>query len=155
MSVELNKLQILIVDDDTSFLDFLEAMLQSIGITLITRASSGADAVSKLKEAAKAVDCILCDYSMSNGNGLQLLKAVRLGQLKHFRPDSAFILVTTAAMPGIVQTAVDLDVSGYLVKPVTQDKLRAAITKARSRYFQLNLAKYAEVILPIDPTSAS
>lgn len=149
MTVDLKKLQVLIVDDDSVFLDLLQAMLEALGITAITRAANGLEAVTKLKEAAGGVDCILCDYSMEHGNGLELLKAVRLGQLKHFRPDATVLLITASAMPGIVQTAAELDVSGYLVKPVTPDKLRNAIIKARSRYFQLDINKYANVVLPM------
>lgn len=149
-AVDITTLSILVIDDDTVFLNLIEGMLKSLGVKSILRATSGADAVAKLKEAAARVDCVLCDYSMANGNGLQLLQAVRLGQLKFFRPDVCFVLVTASAQPGVVQTALELDVSGYIVKPVTAEKLKATIVKARSRYFILNLNKYADVILPVD-----
>jgi response regulator of citrate/malate metabolism len=86
---------------------------------------------------------------MSAGNGLQLLQAVRTGKIKSLRPDSCFILITGTGDPEIVQVAAELDVSGYLVKPVTLEKLRAAIIKGRSRIFPVNMEKYNSVNLPL------
>jgi CheY-like chemotaxis protein len=141
-------LHVLLVDDDTAFLDLVEALLRSIGITQISRSGSGRDAFAKLHLSDKVVDCILCDYSMAEGNGLQLLQAIRTGKIRFFRPDACFILLTASGDHDIVGVAARLDVNGYLVKPVTPDKLRAAITKARSRYFRIDFARYGQVVVP-------
>ncbi len=141
-------LHILIVDDDTVFLDLLQALLQSMGVTAITRADSGMDAFGKLAAIDRVVDCVLCDYTMAKGNGLQLLQAIRMGKIKFFRPDACFILLTASGEPKVVATAAELDVSGYLVKPVTPEKLRVAVTKARARSFRIDIPKYGNVAIP-------
>jgi two-component system chemotaxis response regulator CheY len=145
---DLKNLHILIVDDDTVMLDMVEALLKSIGVAQVTRATSGLDALGKLGKTERVVDCILCDYTMSQGNGLQLLQAIRLGQVKFFRADACFILVTASGAAETVAMAAELDVSGYLVKPATPEKLRTAITKARARAIRLNFQKYSQVMVP-------
>lgn len=141
-------LHILLVDDDSAFLDLMQALLQSMGISHVTRAESGMDAFNKLSKIERVVDCVLCDYTMAQGNGLQLLQAIRMGKIKFFRPDACFILLTASGEPRVVATAVDLDVSAYLVKPVTPDKLRTTISKARARMIRIDIPRYANVAIP-------
>ena len=148
----LSELHYLIVDDDDTFLDVCETLLKSLGAKLITRARDGAGAYDLLtrrdRGAERVVDCILCDYSMKNGNGLQLLKAIRTGQVKNFRPDACFIIVTATADTNIVAMAAQLDVTGCLVKPLEIERFKATIEKARKRYFMVNSTRYLRVIVP-------
>ena len=144
---DFRNLHILIVDDDAIMLDLIEALLTSIGVAQVSRATSGIEAIGKISGAERVVDCVLCDYTMANGNGLQLLQAIRLGQIKFFRPDACFILLTASSDPTTVAMALELDVNGYLVKPVTPEKLKASITKARARAVRINFQKYAQVTL--------
>jgi CheY-like chemotaxis protein len=141
-------LHLLLVDDDALFLGILQAMLGKLGVTQITRAVNGSDAFEKLRHAKKVVDCILCDYSMEAGNGLQLLQAVRTKQIHVIRPDTCFVLVTSSRDQDVIATAGQLDVNGYLVKPVTPESLHAAVVKARGRPVRLDMQKYAAVQIP-------
>jgi len=145
---EIAPLHILVVDDDQTFLAMMQAMLGSLGVTQITKAANGSDAYAKLVDIDKVVDCILCDFGMSSGNGLQLLQAVRTGKLKVLRPDTCFILVTGSGEPTVVEAAGQLDVNGYLMKPVTPKSIEAAVIKARSRPVRLDFTKYGNVVLP-------
>ena len=141
-------LHVLLVDDDVAFLDLLEALLQYLGVKIITRATSGREAFGKLHTIERVVDCVLCDYSMAEGNGLQLLQAIRTAKIKFFRPDACFILVTASGDHEVVGMAARLDVSGYLVKPVTPDKLKTTIVKARSRAIKIDFNRYMQVVVP-------
>lgn len=144
----LESLHVLIVDDDNTFLDLVHAMLGAIGITNVTRAISGRDAFEKLHGGERVVDCILCDYIMEEGTGLDLLYVVRTGQVKKVRPDACFVLLTASGEHETVAAAAQLDVSGYLVKPVTPQKLRTAISTARKRPIKIDFARYKQVSLP-------
>lgn len=148
-AVDFKNLHILIVDDDTAMLDLIEALLKSFGVGTISRATSGADAYNALSGTTKVVDCTLCDYSMANGNGLQLLQAVRLGQVTHCRPDASFVLLTSSGDAAVVAMAAELEVSGYIVKPATAEKLQSAIVKARSRAIKIDRARYNRVKVPV------
>ena len=91
---------------------------------------------------------MLCNYGMKDGNGLELLQSIRSGRLQRVRPDACFILMTRTTSPDVVQAAKALDVSGYLIKPITGQKLRDAITKARARNFKVRVDDYLSVIVP-------
>jgi DNA-binding NarL/FixJ family response regulator len=145
---DLDGLSALIVDDDLVYLEMVEGMLGMLGITKVVRADSGENAILAMRSETHVTDCVICDCRMSRGNGLQLLQAIRLGRVKNLRPDSCFILLTSEGDKEIVKTAQQLDVSGYLVKPVSVEKLREALTKARTRYFALDFKKYAAVPVP-------
>lgn len=144
----IENLNVLLVDDETSFLDFLEALLRYIGISNIARASSGREAYAKLYKSERVTDCILCDIAMEDGNGLQLLHAVRTGQVPPVRPDACFLLLTASGEHENVAVAGSLDVSGYIVKPATAEKLRTAIVKGRARPIRIDFNRYNQVVLP-------
>ncbi|MBL8629327.1 MAG: response regulator [Rhodospirillaceae bacterium] len=141
-------LHILAVDDEPSFLDFVEAILKSFGVRKVTRASSGREVYGYLRSSTSVVDCIVSDYSMAEGNGLQLLQGIRVGIVPNVRPDIPFVLLTMSGDEATVMIAKQLDVSSYLVKPVTPAKLKEAILKARSRSFPLNIEQYKQVFIP-------
>jgi CheY-like chemotaxis protein len=145
---DISNLHILLVDDDAVMLDLMEALLRSMGVVQITRADSGADAFQKLTKVDRVIDCILCDYTMAYGNGLQLLQAIRLGKVRHCRPDACFVLLTASSDATTVVLALELDVSGYLVKPATPDKLRTVIAKARVKAVKIDFQKYSQVVIP-------
>jgi CheY-like chemotaxis protein len=147
-AADFKNLHILIVDDDTAMLDLIEALLKSLGVGTVSRATSGAEAFNLLAKTDKVIDCTLCDYTMANGNGLQLLQAIRMGQVKNCRPDACFVLLTASGDAAVVSVALELDVSGYIVKPATPPKLQAAITKARARGIKINFQKYGAVTIP-------
>lgn len=144
----LDELHVLLVDDDNAFLDLVQAMLNAIGVTHVSRATSGRAAFEVLLSSQKIVDVILCDYHMAEGTGLELLWVVRTGQVKSFRPDACFLLVTASGDHETVALAARLDVSGYLIKPVTPQKLRASIAAGRKRAIKIDFAKYKQVQLP-------
>jgi two-component system chemotaxis response regulator CheY len=145
---DFKNLHILIVDDDAATLDLIEALLNAQKVALVTRASSGVEAFGKLAKSDRIVDCVLCDFTMANGNGLQLLQAIRMGQIKYLRPDACFVLLTASGDATTVAMAMELDVHGYIVKPATPEKLRVAISKARARSIRINFQKYSQVVIP-------
>lgn len=144
----LEELHVLLVDDDNTFLDLIQAMLKSIGVGHVSRATSGRAAFEALLSGARVVDVILCDQNMAEGTGLELLWVVRTGQVKAFRPDACFLLLTATGDHETVGLAGRLDVSGYLIKPVTPQKLRAAISVGRKRAIKIDFARYKQVQLP-------
>ena len=148
MWADLESLHVLVVDEDPVFLDTFEIMIQAAKLKMLTRASSGRDAFAKWRGSPRVVDCVLCECKMADGNGLQLLHAARTGQIKFARPDSCFILMASVGEPGIVATSVRLDVSGFLIKPLTPELLVSAVSKARKRAIKIDLARYKEVAIP-------
>ncbi|MCC6914045.1 MAG: response regulator [Rhodospirillaceae bacterium] len=145
---DLGNLHVLLVDDDNDFLDLIQTLLNAVGVGHVSRARSGREAFEVLQGRQRVVDVVLCDHNMAGGTGLELLWVVRTGQVKSFRPDACFLLLTASGDHETVATAARLDVSGYLVKPVTPQKLHAAITQGRKRAIKIDFNKYKHVQLP-------
>lgn len=61
--------KILVVDDDQSFLDVVEATLKLRGIQ-VSLAKSGYEAIDFLKN--NSADLVIADYRMQNGDGVSL-----------------------------------------------------------------------------------
>ena len=115
----LGMLQVLVVDDQPNALNLIKDMLKSIGVTAVLTAGDAADALELLKDRGDLVDVVLCDWSMPEMSGLDLLKEVR-----ELRPDLPFIMVTGTADPSSVLAAKDGGVTGYINKPFSSEELR-------------------------------
>ena len=142
---------VLVVDDDPVYQELVIGILEMIGFTKITRADSGCGALTVIKSSTQRFDVIISDCKMATGNGLQLLQFVRTGQTRgSLRADCCFILLTSLGQAEIVRIAQQLDVSGYIVKPVTVEKMVDAIAKGRARFFPLDINRYNAVVVPED-----
>lgn len=150
LSVEQVLLQIvaLVVDDNPEHQALLAQQLKGLGAKEILKAATGLEALTLLKARANPVDMIVAEVRTPEGNGLQLLQAIRCGQAKGMRANATFVLTTAAPEVGIIQTASSLDANGFVVKPIKTEKLEAAILKARRTVFPPNTARYTEVFIP-------
>ncbi|MBX7199962.1 MAG: response regulator [Rhodospirillaceae bacterium] len=150
LTIEQVLLQIsaLVVDNNFEDQSMLATQLQGLGAKEVLRASTGIEALTLLKGRAQPLDMILAEVRIPDGNGLQLLQAIRCGQAKCMRPNSTFVLTTAAPAIGIIQTASALDANGFVVKPVKGEKLEPAILKARRTIFPPNFARHSEVFIP-------
>ena len=130
----LNDLQVLVVDDQANALNLIKDMLKSMGVQTVHTASDAAGALDLLKERADIVDVVLCDWSMPEMSGLELLKEVR----KTHR-DLPFMMVTGTADPSSVLAAKDGGVSGYIKKPFSSEELRKKMSSvARVKAFRIS-----------------
>jgi len=116
------KLKILIVDDDMSHRQMLEAVLMADGF-LVSHAEDGQKAIESVE--AGFFDLILMDIRMNRMSGIEAMK-----QIKEISPGIPIIIMTAYAS---VDTAVDALKSGafdYLTKPLDIEELRILINKA-------------------------
>jgi CheY-like chemotaxis protein len=142
-------LRMLVIDDDRAILDMAEALLKSSGVGGVVKAVSALSALNILADKLKRFDCIICDYGMDAMDGLTLLKEVRSGKHTYIKRDQCFIMLTAHGQEDVVRAALDLDVNGYVRKPVTRDSLLKAIHRAFNRTPVLkNPQVYAGVNLP-------
>jgi CheY-like chemotaxis protein len=148
--VDLKSLHVLIVDDDQTFRVLFESMLNRLEIGKVTSGRSGADALAILRNLSRPIDIILCDFSMESGNGFELLKAIRTGEVKSAKPETCFVMVTGKAAPHLVRIAAELDVNGFIAKPFSVNTLKTAITRAYRKQIVVDRERYAEVQLPDD-----
>lgn len=124
LAFDLSVLRVLLVEDDTFARELEKTALQHLGITRITIAKDGAEALDALQRGV-GCDLVVSDWNMPDFDGLELFKAVR-----ERWPGNAFLMLTNNEAIDQIKTAVAAGVHGYLIKPFSLAKLREAIQLA-------------------------
>ena len=117
-----SQLKVLIVDDQRTSRMLIRDALDQLGITQITMAVDGEEALKMLMSAPSHI--IISDFNMPKLDGLQLLKAVRSYPPTKKTP---FIILTGRGDRELVQKAAALGVNNFLVKPVSVPVLQKTI----------------------------
>jgi CheY-like chemotaxis protein len=140
----------LVVDDSAEWRSNLTAHLKGAGAKEVLSAGSGSEALNLLNLLGRPVDLILTDIRMPSGNGLQLLQALRVGNIQGMRVNATLVLTTAYPQVGLIQTAGELDANGFILKPIDPMKFETALLKARRIIFPPNPAKHANVFVPAE-----
>ncbi|MGL4943029.1 MAG: response regulator [Thermoguttaceae bacterium] len=114
--------RVLVADDSSTMRKIILRSLQAVGVTEITEAADGQEAVAIFKPGL--FDLVLTDWNMPGMTGLEVLKAIRTQDT-----NIPVIMVTTEAEKSRVLEAIQAGVSDYLVKPFTADTLREKLEK--------------------------
>ena len=139
----------LLIDDETFMLSLVERILKQCEAGRVLRASNGAAALALFNGSIGQVDCVIADLNMKPMNGLEFLKAVRTGVGKRIPRGQRVVMLTGHGDMDAVRAAGELDVSGYILKPVSAEKLVSTIERAISRPPVLKAADdYRAVVLP-------
>lgn len=86
---ELEKLRILIVDDQQEMRSMIKGMLMEMGITQTFEASDGKEALSFSDAALDMVDVVICDWNMPKLSGVEFLR-----QMRSVSPEMPFLMIT-------------------------------------------------------------
>jgi two-component system, chemotaxis family, chemotaxis protein CheY len=121
MAVNMN-MTILIVDDYKTMLRIIKNLLAQLGFNNVEEATSGALALTKLKE--KKFDLVISDWNMDPMTGYDLLKSVRADTDLKATP---FILITAESKTENVIAAKEAGVSNYIVKPFNAETLKTKL----------------------------
>lgn len=120
-------LRVLLVDDEMLARQRLSTLLGDIDTprsTVVGEAGDAAQAVALLRTTS--CDVLLLDIGLPGRDGLQLAAALRA------QPNPpALVFVTAHAQHAL--RAFELDAIDYLTKPVTRDRLRAALVRVAQR----------------------
>ena len=120
-----NRLRILLVDDVPLNVKVLAAMLKNLGAE-VTAASSGADALAKLKK--EVPDVLLTDLWMPEMDGEELATRIREN------PSFASLIIVAVTADVESKSNFDLkNIDGVLIKPVTSKKLENLFAFLRSK----------------------
>ena len=139
----------LLIDDETFMLGLVDRILQQCKTGRVLKASNGALALAMFNGDIGKVDCIVADLHMQPMNGLELLKAIRTGVGKRIPRDQRVIMLTGDKDRDAIQAAAELDINGYVIKPVSPENLTTALEYALSRPARLkDVDDYHAVQLP-------
>ena len=126
---------ILIVDDDTGYLELMTDMVSSLGYSTET-ASDGREAVDLLKKGAK-FSTLITDISMPRMDGMELLCHLR----KHY-PDIEVIVVTGFHADYGFSDVISAGATDYLEKPFGIDELSAKLNRVFREQRLIRALKY-------------
>jgi two-component system, chemotaxis family, chemotaxis protein CheY len=121
-------LKCMIVDDMTTSRMLIRSTLEELGITQITIAGDGEQALRSLM--VQPLPLVISDYNMPKLDGISLLRALRA-----YGPTSkvAFILMTGKGDQALIEKARPFGVTGYLAKPFNAAQVKAHIEKVIGR----------------------
>ena len=126
----MSKSKILVIDDESDFLEFLKEELQAREYDVAT-ACDGQDGLTKIKEYKP--DLIICDFKMPKKNGLEVLGEFRAGG----ETKTPFIMLTAMDDFEKTKTAYDKEANLYLTKPfqlpVLLKNIQLFLTLAQNR----------------------
>jgi CheY-like chemotaxis protein len=92
--------------------------------------------------------CVITDFSMPRGTGLDVLKAIRCGETNVPR-DTPVILLTGYSDDFVIAAALELDVSAFIIKPVSRNSLEDRLKRVLTGTFKpKRVGVYAAVELP-------
>jgi two-component system response regulator PilR (NtrC family) len=123
---------ILIVDDETSLLEFLSVLCSGEGLS-VTTARSVREARERLAE--RTPDLVLCDMMMPDGNGLELLREIKGADAR-----TSVIMMTAYTSTKNAIEAMKLGAYDYVPKPFDIDELKAVLERAleKNRLYEEN-----------------
>ncbi|WP_343697043.1 response regulator transcription factor [Flavobacterium sp.] len=117
----MKKINLLIADDHTMFLQGLISLLeQEPNITIVDKAVNGNQALEIVKKGI--VDFIILDVSMPEMDGIELSKI-----LKKEYPNVKILIVSTHSNVMIISRLIRIGVHGYLLKNAEKEELLKAI----------------------------
>lgn len=151
---DFSKTSFLVVDNKPFFRDMIHAALR--GRTRFLRDASSVDkAVEVLRQYGPSTHCIISDWDMTPLGGLDLLRMVRAGMITQASPRTSYVIVTARADTSAVKCAMDLDVNGFAVAPLSLEKLIKTIGTAMRRTWMLHQPGHYMAVTPIVPTPLS
>jgi CheY-like chemotaxis protein len=143
---------LLVVDDQKFIRGMVAQSLKRFGFDSVVEASDGFDAVQLLGGGDDSsgfkdllakrpdiaadvgrkrltIDCVITDIRMSPMNGLELLKAIRVGVTGKQR-DLPVVIMSAHSDEELISAAIALDASAFVVKPVAQGTLTEKVIRA-------------------------
>ena len=142
---------ILVVEDHDFSRKQTLAMLLRVGFENVLSAKNGDLAIERLNQ--HKIDLVITDINMPSMNGMTLIKQIRLGKTKNNKA-LKIIAVTSYSNIKVITTCMELDIDGFLVKPLAvkplTEKINSAVLESSSLYHE---ARYQDVETIFDSLS--
>ena len=128
---DLRGLRVLIVDDNQTSLEILDAAISSFQMEAVT-ASSGHQAIERLKNSPKPFDLVLMDWKMPGLNGIETAKQIK----RHLELEKMPIvcMISAYGREDLIQQTDKRFLDAFLYKPVNQSLLFDTIMELFGRH---------------------
>lgn len=131
----LEKMKILVVDDQADARSMIRGMLSEMGITQIFEASDGKEALTFADAAIDMIDVVICDWNMPRMTGIDLLR-----QMRSVMPDLPFLMLTGRGDLESVSEAKSCGVTAYIRKPFSPANLEIKLRVIKSKIGEFQMA---------------
>lgn len=128
--VRFDKLSALVIDDISSMRHAIRMQLQSIGMNIISQATSAQDALMRID--TRPFDLILCDYNLNqSSSGQHFLEYLRNEHI--LSATTIFVMLTAEVEYSFVANAAEFSPDDYILKPCSEKKLRTRLERLIDR----------------------
>jgi len=117
------QVRVMLVDDNANFRNLIATILKAVGIRNLQMVSKPGDGLSRL--AQRPADVVLCDWVMDEMNGTEFARKVTEMELP-----SRVVMMTGYSTDVLKERSSDLNIAGYLEKPIKARELLETISKA-------------------------
>jgi len=114
---------IMVVDDAAFMRLMIRNILEEAGHTVVCEAENGLEAVDKYKQFHP--DLVTLDITMPVMEGLEALR-----QIRKYDPNAIVIMCSAMGQKPMVIDAIKMGAKDFIVKPVQQDRVLEAVSKA-------------------------
>ncbi|MGF1452785.1 MAG: response regulator [Opitutales bacterium] len=128
MPKEPPSLKVVVAEDNPVNAKLIKAVLGRMGLEPVI-AENGQLLLEAMREAS--FDLVLMDISMPVMDGYDATLAIRSGSAGTQHQNVLIIAVTALETSDTLQTCIDVGMNGLLGKPISADRLRAAIERAQ------------------------
>lgn len=128
--------KLIIADDEKIVLDGISESIHwsDYDIEVVAKASDGKELFEKAKQLLP--DIVLTDIRMPQMDGLQAIE-----QLQQQIPDAQFVIITAYEEFEYAKRAIELEVAGFITKPVLKKQVIDHIIKAKQKLEQKKLTQ--------------
>lgn len=130
---------LMIVDDEAPIRKGISRFInwEAINCTIDDTASDGLEAIEKLKDLP--IDIVITDIRMPEADGLYLARYIS----EHY-PGIKVIILTGYADFTYAQTAIQYNVSDFLLKPISKEQVIAAVQNAQKKIITARQQRHME-----------
>ncbi len=122
----LRRVTVLAVDDDPDALNLQKKVLERLGVRHVINATSAADALGHLNDDEGFINVILLDLNMPEKDGISFLKKLRKNADERIA-SLPVIIVSAEEMDDFEEDLTELNVAGFVHKPVVAELLESEI----------------------------
>lgn len=123
----MEKAKILLVDDETAFLDAMQKRLAKRGFKVET-SESGMDAMERLEDKHGSIEVVILDVKMPGIDGIETLR-----EIKRKYPMVEVVMLTGHATVDSAIEGMKLGAFDYLMKPADIDGFTATVMSAAEK----------------------
>ena len=133
--VEMSKLHLLVVDDESFTRDLITRVLQEVDTGKISNAADGYEALAIMREEKWQVDAVLLDLEMPNMNGYAFIQKMR-SELEPPLSETPIIVISGLSDDKAIAAVRELGIKLFLLKPISKTQVVSRVYLAVKHKFE-------------------